>query len=178
VLARVQAKRRHAMSPILWAGLPDDVLRCTIAQAARPHRATERCSLVCWAWCSALRGCHVMSCLGAVTRVATQFMLTRDVWALAQVCKSCARALRKRLARRLAAWLAMLKFFWLGRRVRVPWEADGPGVSYIGTVIAVWSKGRAMRVKLDEPAGPNGMRCHTRARAALVPVDIIRGISG
>ena len=41
VLARVQAKRQLAVSPMQWARLPDDMIRAAIALAARPHRANS-----------------------------------------------------------------------------------------------------------------------------------------
>ena len=170
MLGRVRAQdhRREAAMHVatLCADLPCDVVRCLWWSSNTPVVASGLLSSVCRPWLVAMRATHVMSCVWLVFRC----MPARDraQWAVCRELRARVAADRKRiLSAAIRQHMHAMSAQWVGVRVCVPWEADGPGVSYLGTVLDVRKRGSHVRVELDDGAGHDRLRCHTIAIAEL-----------
>lgn len=165
VLARVErCKKRHSIALHAMA-LPVEVIQLVCMLAAQPSMQAAYAACVCQAWCNALRGMHVFSCMYLVQR----HLAPSDAVSMSATCQSFARMFARARTRMIArAKRIEMKHMvnnWMDVRVGVPWERDGSGTVYHGTVIGVRSGGRCLRVELDEGAGKMRLRSHT------IPVD-------
>jgi hypothetical protein len=165
---RVRARQRVAETAVL---LPDALLLHVVGSDASMIRA---CRAVCHAWHWPLR---VHAC------IMFQLMLRAGhglghVLACGAVCRSvlaCTEEVRTSIARRHRVAINRARADacaqqWMHVRVRVAWEADGPGLMYEGVVHSVRRNGDAVRVVFDEGVGSGRLRAHTISVGELVRV--------
>jgi hypothetical protein len=170
VLAAVQKRAACRRAAVrvgeLCTLLPCDVVRGVLSSWKTPLIAAHLLPCVCSAWLNAVRGTHVRSCVLLVLRCIpahdrVQWGVCRELHALVAVER------RRIICAATRQHMHDLAALWVGVRVSVPWEADGPDVAYHGTVMDVRSRGQCVRVELDECAGRDRLRYHTIAIALL-----------
>lgn len=161
VKQRVEGVESRQRVAALVPAVPDEVLRMVVGSDASMVRA---CRAACHAWHAVLRvhPCFVFALV--CTRMPQSDVLTcgvvcQSMLASTQRMRGLARQYGK--ARESRARTAAAQAEWLGRRVRVAWEADGPGVAYEGEVLGVRHHGTCCRVLFDVGVGRDRMRAHT-----------------
>ena len=154
---RVEQRRRVGQ---LASDMLPELLLLVCAHAAQPRALAARAACVCHAWCHALRG-NFFTCMPLLL----PHVAPGDVASMSAACRSLshmfARARARMRAKAMQLQAKHMLDAWLDVRVGVPWDADGAGTVYSGTVIGVRSGGRCLRVKLDVGAGKARMRVHT-----------------
>ena len=132
-----------------------ELLLLVCAHAAQPRALAARAACVCHAWCHALRG-NFFTCMPLLL----PHVAPGDVASMSAACRSLshmfARARARMRAKAMQLQAKHMLDAWLDVRVGVPWDADGAGTVYSGTVIGVRSGGQCLRVELDVAAGKAG----------------------
>ena len=144
---RVQQRRRVASHATL---LPAELLQLICVHAAQPGMVAAHATCVCHAWCSALRRTHVVGELYAFGNCRMLRRVTSPACQL-HACRLHACPLPYALACVAKAVRMQVKHMedtWMDVRVGVPWDVDGPGTVYFGTLTAACNASRCLSVNL------------------------------